>query len=148
MADISLREYLDKVYTLFQAQKFDEVVQHGRQILQHYPRNGAATLLLGRALVQTSDMNSAEQTLRNALAIYPNDASAHAALADANERQGKIDAAIWHLERAFEQDPNNQQILDTLRELIARPRTLLQIDVDDHGKPAAFPGVRIDVGRI
>ncbi len=122
MADISLKDYLDKVYTLFKARKYDEVVQHGRHILTVYPRNGAAILLLGQALVQTSDLDQAESVLRRALAIYPNDPVAHSNLAEANERQGKSETAIWHLERALEQDPSNTGYLDSLRNLYGEYR--------------------------
>ena len=122
MADISLREYLDKVQILFKTRKFDEVVQHCRQILSHYPRNATATLLLGQALLQTTEAAKAEEVLRRVLAVYPNHALAHASLSDFYNRQGNGDRAIWHMERALEQEPSNKSYADTLRALYQKHR--------------------------
>ena len=124
MADISLKEYLEKVESLFQTGKYDEVVQHGRHILKHYPKNTPATRLLGRALVFTSEPQQAEMYLRRVLAVYPDDPVAHAALSDVNERLNKPNEAIWHMERALEQAPGVKAYVEKLRGLYQQHRNI------------------------
>ncbi|HLV36798.1 MAG TPA: tetratricopeptide repeat protein, partial [Spirillospora sp.] len=122
MADISLKEYLEKVEVLLKTGKSDEVILHARQILKHYPRNAAANRFLGQALLEGTDFREAEPVLRQVLAVYPDDVAAHTALSDLNERLGKPDEAIWHLERALEGAPNHPPLLDKLRSLYQRHR--------------------------
>ncbi|MBZ0299160.1 MAG: tetratricopeptide repeat protein, partial [Anaerolineae bacterium] len=122
MADISLREYLEKVDTLLRTGKSDEVVLHARQILNYYPKNAAASRYLGQALVRGTDFREAEPVLRRVLAVYPDDEVANTALSDLNERQGNHDEAIWHLERALEAAPNDPTLVEKLGSLYQRHR--------------------------
>ena len=122
MADISLQEYLEKVETLLQGDNNDEVVQHCRHILRYYPKNAAAYRLLGQALLHGSSLDEAEEILRRVLSVYPDDYVAHLGLSEIQERRSNGNEAIWHLERAFEQTPNDAQITDKLRDLYRRYR--------------------------
>ncbi len=124
MAEISLKEYLEKVERLFQTGKYDEVVQHGRHILKHYPMNTPATRWLGRALVYTSEPQQAGTFLRRVLAVYPDDAVAHASLSEVNERLNKANEAIWHMERALEQAPGVKTYVEKLRSLYQQHRNI------------------------
>ncbi len=122
MADISLQEYLENVETLLQGDNNDEVVQHCRHILRYYPKNAAAYRLLGQALLHGNSLDEAEAILRRVLSVYPDDYVAHLGLSEIQERRGNGNEAIWHLERAFEQTPNDAQITEKLRELYRRYR--------------------------
>jgi hypothetical protein len=124
MADISLKEYLEKVDSLLRTGKSDEVILHCRQILKHYPKNAAASRYLGQALLNTSAFKDAEALLQRVLAVYPNDAVTLAALGELNERLGKPDEAIWYLERALEQTPNDNAVVAKLRQLYQRHRNI------------------------
>jgi tetratricopeptide (TPR) repeat protein len=122
MAEISLREYLEKVDALLKTGKSDEVILHTRQILKHNPKNVAASRYLGQALVRGSDYKEAEPVLRRVLSVYPDDVVAHTGLSDMNDRQGKGDEAIWHIERALEGAPNDSALIDRWRSLYQRYR--------------------------
>lgn len=58
------------------------------------------------------------------LTVYPDDYIAHLGLSEANEHLNRPDEAIWHLERAYEQNPNNKEIIDALRSLYRRYRNV------------------------
>ena len=122
MAEISLREYLEKVDALLKTGKSDEVILHTRQILKHYPKNVAASRYLGQALVRGSDYKEAEPVLRRVLSVYPDDVVAHTGLSDMNDRQGKSEEAIWHIERALEGAPNDSALIEKWRSLYQRYR--------------------------
>jgi tetratricopeptide (TPR) repeat protein len=122
MAEISLREYLGKLDTLLRRGDSSQVIHHCRHILQHYPKNAEAYRLLGRALVYNSNWEQAGEVLRRVLAVYPDDLNAHVGLSEVYLNTKRTDEAIWHLERAFEQDPNNREIIEQLRELYRRHR--------------------------
>jgi tetratricopeptide (TPR) repeat protein len=119
MAEISLYAYLDKLDRQTTSAT-DEVIQHARHILHAFPKNVAAYRILGRALLSSSRWNEAGAALRRVLSVYPDDGVAHHGLSQVYNEQSQGDEAIWHLERAFEQDPNNRQILEALRDYYHR----------------------------
>jgi tetratricopeptide (TPR) repeat protein len=122
MADISLRDYLAKLDNLLDKGANSEVVHHCRHILQYYPKNAETYRRMGKALVFGNNFKEAGEVLRRVLSIYPDDYTAHAGLSEVYLAEKRLDDAIWHLERAFEQEPNNEAVLDTLRELYRRHR--------------------------
>jgi len=126
MADISLRDYLSKLDTLLGRSASSEVVHHCRHILQYFPKNAATYRFLGRALVQSSSWEEAGEVFQRVLSVYPDDYSAHVGLSDVYLHLKRPDDAIWHLERAFEQSPNNQTIIDGLREMYRKFRRVEQ----------------------
>ncbi|MDX2162822.1 MAG: hypothetical protein SF162_16000 [bacterium] len=124
MPEISLREYLAKLDTALFAGSADEVIQHCRHILQFYPKNVAAYRYLGRALVYNARHDEGSAALRRVLGVIPDDSAAHVRLSEAYDSLKKGNEAIWHLERAFEQDPANRELIDGLRTLYRRYRNL------------------------
>ncbi len=129
MADISLRDYLAKLDALLNDGASDEVIHHCRHILQYYPKNAAAYRYLGRALVEAGNWEKAGEVFRRVLSVYPDDFTAHAGLSEVYLSLKRSEDAIWHLERAYEQDPNNQEIIDRLRELYWKVRHVEQAKV-------------------
>ncbi len=122
MPEISLKDYFAKLNTLLGSSAADEVVHHSRHILKYYPKNVIASRFLGRALVLLSRWDEGRDALRRVLSVVPDDYAAHLALSEANERMNRPDEAIWHLERAFEQRPNDKELIDALRGLYRRYR--------------------------
>lgn len=116
MSDITLQKYLAKLEDFLQQQRNDEVVQHSRHILRSFPRNVNAYRLLGSALLASGRYDDAERALRRVLTVYPADTSAHLGLSRLAENRKDGAAAIWHLERAYEQDPANASIQEALRD--------------------------------
>ena len=128
MADISLRDYLAKLDSLLSGDSAPAVILHARHILQHYPRNAQTYRLLGRSLVATGRWPEAAEVMRRVLSVFPDDKEAHAGMSEVYRLEKRADDAIWHLERAFEQSPNDQTILDNLRDLYRKNRKV------EHGK--------------
>ncbi|MBL8119920.1 MAG: tetratricopeptide repeat protein, partial [Anaerolineae bacterium] len=128
MAEISLREYLAKLDTLLKSSNAPEVILHCRHILQHFPKEAQTYRTLGRALVDVARWPEAGEVMRRVLSVFPDDRYAHAGLSQVYRAEKRPDDAIWHLERAYEQAPNDQEILDDLRELYRKYRKI------EHGK--------------
>ena len=122
MPEISLKEYFAKLNNRLAANAADEVIYHCRHILQSYPKNVIAYRLLGRALVQNGRWDEGREALRRVLSVIPDDYAAHLGLSEANERMDRADEAIWHLERALEQRPNDKDVIEGLRALYRKYR--------------------------
>lgn len=129
MPEISLKEYFSKLNDFLSERAVDEVLLHCRQILQFYPKNVTAYRYLGRALVMSGRWEEGRESLRRVLSVIPDDYQAHLALSEANERLGRSDEAIWHLERAFEQRPNDKDIIDALRALYSLHRNINNLKI-------------------
>ena len=119
---LSLKAYLAKLDDLLRANALDEVVHHSRHILQYFPKNVATYRILGQALLANGRWNEAGDLFRRVLSVYPDDSMAHMALSDICQQGGRPKDALWHLERAYEQDPNNRVLIDALRDLYRQQR--------------------------
>ncbi len=124
---ITLREYLDELGRMLEQDAPTEVISHCRYILQHFPQNVDTYRLLGKALLQKGHQENrdeyfseAAEVFRRVLGAVPNDHVAHLVLSETHEREGELDQAIWHLERAYEQMPGNATLQDALRELYVK----------------------------
>ena len=91
MATISLKAYLSRLDTLLTVGNLDEVAHHCRHILVSFPKNLEASHMLGQALVQMGgNLSEARTMLRHVLSVTPDDAAAHAALAEVSEEQRAV----------------------------------------------------------
>lgn len=124
MPEISLRDYLNKLENALFAGSADEVIHHSRHILQFYPKNVAAYRYLGRALVHNARWEEGSAALRRILSVIPDDYTAHLGLSEAYDGLKRGDSAIWHLERAFEQQPNNRDLIEGVRAMYRRYRAV------------------------
>ncbi len=122
MSDLSLRQYLKKVESLLEEGHLEEGKAHARHILSYYPKNREAYLLLGRILIGQRRWEEAAEVLRRLLGADPLNATAHQLLSQAYAQMFQLDNALFHLERAFDQTPNDRQIIAGLRELYSRSR--------------------------
>lgn len=122
MANISLIAYQNKLEGLLEESRFDEVIAHSRHILKTCPKNLRAYRQLGGALFAASRWQEAVEVLRRLLGSLPQDFKAHSLLAQAHQQLEQYDQAIWHAERAFDQQPNNQDIISLLRSLYRKHR--------------------------
>jgi tetratricopeptide (TPR) repeat protein len=122
MSDLSLRQYLKKVEALLEGGHLEEGKAHARHILTYYPKNRDAYLLLGRILIAQRHWEEAAEVLRRLLGADPLNATAHQLLSQAYAQMFQLDNALFHLERAFDQTPNDRQIIAGLRELYSRSR--------------------------
>jgi len=123
---ISLRAYLDELDDMLERESPTEVVSHCRHILKHYPHNVAAQRLLAQALLLKGQreglqehFQAAAEAFQRVLSAAPNDHIAHLGLSEIRQAEGALDAAIWHMERAYEQLPGNRVLHESFRRLLA-----------------------------
>jgi len=117
MAQINLRDYLKRIDELVDREKYDEGMAHAAHVLRVFPKNLQALRDLGRALFGLSRLAEAEDVFRRVLSANLLDVTAHNYLSLIYERGKQIPLAIWHAERAFDQQPGNKSIVQRLREL-------------------------------
>jgi Tetratricopeptide repeat len=117
MTTTTLRAYLDELSSLLEREALEETIGHCRHILQHFPKNVETYRVLGRALLERSRPDEARDVFMRVLSAQPDDFTAHLGLSSTYE-DVDVNAAIWHLERAFEQEPHNEALHDELRRLL------------------------------
>ncbi|MHB8626170.1 MAG: tetratricopeptide repeat protein [Aggregatilineales bacterium] len=117
MSIVTLRAYLDEVQDLISKEALEEAIGHCKYILQSFPKNVAVYRSLGQALLNKARYQEASDIFQRVLSAVPDDAMAHVAMSELYVEQDAIPQATWHLERAFEQDPNNQARKDKLRRM-------------------------------
>ena len=120
MAEISLRAYVKEVDNLVEQEQLDEAIAHCRHILDTYPKHVDTYRVLGKAYLEAKRFGDAADIFQRVLSAVPDDFVAHIGMAIVREDEGNLDAAIWHIERAFETNPANPAIQQELRRLIGR----------------------------
>ena len=122
MAEISLRVYQKNIDSILAQEGFGEVIAHCRHILRVHPKNVRAYNQMGRALFRGSSLEEATEIFNRLLGVLPNDFMAHSYLGEIYQRLGQHEDALWHTERAYDQQPNNGKIIERLRELYKEHR--------------------------
>jgi len=120
MAETSLRAYIREVDDLIEHEQLDEAIAHARHILQTYPRHLDTYRLLGKAYLEAKRYGDSADILQRVLSAVPDDFVAHVGMSIVREDEGNLDAAIWHMERAFETNPSNAAVQGELRRLIGK----------------------------
>jgi tetratricopeptide (TPR) repeat protein len=117
MATISLRAYQREIENKIEAGLTDEAINHCHHILRIFPKHVDTYRLLGKAYMETQRYGEATDVLQRVLSSIPDDFIAHLGMSIIREDEGVLDAAIWHMERAFEVQPANSAVQDELRRL-------------------------------
>jgi tetratricopeptide (TPR) repeat protein len=120
MAKISLREYNREIQELISHGHNDEAIAHCKYILKLFPKHIDTYRLLGQAYLESQRYSEATDILRRTLSVIPEDFISQVGMSVIREDEGNLDAAIWHMERAFEVQPSNATIQDELRRLYGR----------------------------
>ncbi|MGD2162188.1 MAG: tetratricopeptide repeat protein, partial [Anaerolineales bacterium] len=120
MADVTLRAYVKEIDNLIERDQLDEAIAHSRHILQTYPKHLGTYRLLGKAYLEAKRFGDAADIFQRVLSAVPEDFVSHIGMAIVREDEGNLDAAIWHMERAFEANPANAAIRQELSRLIGR----------------------------
>lgn len=120
MPESTLRAYLTEIDDLIEHEQLDEAIAHSRHILQTYPKHLDTYRLLGKAYLEAKRYGDAADIFQRVLSAIPDDFVAHVGMAIVREDEGNTEAAIWHMERAFETNPANPAIQQELRRLIGR----------------------------
>src|SRR5512140_3416541 len=121
MAKISLRMYNREIESLVeQGQRLDEAIAHCRHILQTYPKHLETYRLLGKAYLEAKRYDQAVDLFQRVLVAAPDDFVSHVGMSIIADDKGRLDDAIWHMERAFEVQPSNAAIQGELQRLFGR----------------------------
>ena len=120
MPKISLRAYNREISNLIDRGQTDEAVAHCQYILQTYPKHLESYRLLGKAYLEAHRYSEAIDIFQRVLAVVPDDFITHVGISIIRNDENNLDAAIWHMERAFEVQPSNQAIQDELKHLYGR----------------------------
>ena len=120
MAIIPLRAYIREIEGLIDTGQFDEAVAHCKYILQSFPKHIGTYRMLGKAHLESQRFGDAADIFQRVLSAVPDDFVSNVGMSIIREDENNMDAAIWHMERAFEAQPSNTAIQDELRRLYAR----------------------------
>jgi tetratricopeptide (TPR) repeat protein len=120
MGKISLRAYNHEIETLIERGHTEEAIAHCKYILKTYPKHLDTYRLLGKAFLESQRYSEAADILQRILSVLPDDFVAQIGMSIIREDEGNLDAAIYHMERAFEIQPSNAAIQDELRRLYGR----------------------------
>ena len=117
MANVPLRNYINEIESIIDQKQTEEAVAHCRHILGIYPKNINTYRMLGKAYLESQRYGNAADIFQRVLSAIPDDFVSHVGMSIIREDESALDAAIWHMERAFESQPYNAAIQGELRRL-------------------------------
>jgi cytochrome c-type biogenesis protein CcmH/NrfG len=120
MAQVALRVYNHEIEEMIEKGQSAQAIAHCRHILKFYPKHIDTYRLLGKAYLESRRFTEASDVLQRVLSSVPDDFISQIGMSIIREDEGNLDAAIWHMERAFESQPANSAVQDELRGLYAR----------------------------
>ena len=120
MADIALRNYYRQIDQLIDQKHLEEALAYCKNILHRFPKDLEAYRLMGKALLERGRHGDAADVFQRVLSALPDDFISHVGMAIVREDEGNLEAALWHMERAFEASPSNPAVQDELRRLYGR----------------------------
>ena len=120
MAKISLRVYNRDIEGMIEAGQLDEAVAHCQHILMTFPMYVETYRLLGKAYLEGRRYADSADIFQRVLNAVPDDFVSHVGMSIIRDDEGRLDDAIWHMERAFQVQPSNAAIQAELRRLYGR----------------------------
>ncbi|MGD8402627.1 MAG: helix-hairpin-helix domain-containing protein [Anaerolineales bacterium] len=120
MAKVSLRIYNQEIENLVDSGQLDEAIAHCRHILNTFPKHLETYRMIGKAYLEAKRYNEATEIFERLLMAVPDDFVAHVGMSIIHDEQKDMDAAIWHMQRAFEVQPSNSAIQAELQRLYGR----------------------------
>ena len=120
MAKIPLRAYIEEINSIIDHKQTEEAIAHCRHILHTYPKHIETYSMLGKAYLESQRYGNAADIFQRVLSSMPDDFISHVGMSIIREDEHNLDAAIWHMERAFENQPYNAAIQGELRRLYGR----------------------------
>lgn len=120
MAKVFLRNYHREIENLIEKGNTDESIAHCQHILKTFPKYLETYRLLGKAYLDARRYEEAMDIFQRVLISAPDDFVSHIGMSIINDDDGKLDEAIWHMERAFETQPSNAALQGELKRLYGR----------------------------
>jgi tetratricopeptide (TPR) repeat protein len=120
MVKVSLRGYNREIEGMIEGGLLDESVAHCQHILKTFPMHVETYRLLGKSFLEARRYSDAADIFQRTLMAVPDDFVSQVGMSIIRDDEGKLDNAIWHMERAFETQPSNPAIQGELRRLYGR----------------------------
>ena len=120
MSKVSLRVYNHEIESMIEAGRLDEAVAHCQHILKTFSMHVETYRLLGKCFLEARRYADAADIFQRTLMAVPDDFVAQVGMSIIRDDEGRLDDAIWHMERAFEVQPSNTAIQSELRRLYGR----------------------------
>jgi tetratricopeptide (TPR) repeat protein len=120
MEKVFLRVYNREIEGMIEGGQLDEATAHCQHILKLFPMHIDTYRLFGKALLEARRYSDAADIFQRVLMAVPDDFVSQVGMSIIKDDQGKLDDAIWHMERAFEVQPSNSAIQGELRRLYGR----------------------------
>ena len=120
MAKVPLRVYSREIEDAIEENQIEEAIAHCHHILKTYPKHIETYRLLGKAYHESQRYGNAADIFQRVLSSIPNDFISHLGMSIIREDESNLDAALWHMERAFETQPYNSAIQGELRRLFGK----------------------------
>jgi len=120
MPRISLRAYEKQLDELIEQNQLDKVIDHCRYILQSYPKCISTYRILGKTFLEGKQYTESADIFKRVLTVFPDDFISHVGMSVIQESENNLDAAIWHMELAFDSQPSNITIQEELKRLFGR----------------------------
>lgn len=115
--EIDLETYCKEIESLIKEGRSEEAIAAVRHILSFYPKFIEAYRLLGMACLERGDLASAAEVFLRVLSADPENLAAYIGLADIYRAEGKIEQAIWFLEKAIDLEPAHRELKKELENL-------------------------------
>jgi len=115
---ITYREYIRELENNIEQNLLDQVLAHSTYILKTYPNSIDALRFLGQAYLEEKKYPEAKACFENVLSFIPDDFVSHVGLSSVKEEDRDINAAIYHMELAFDTQPSNTIVQEELKRLI------------------------------
>jgi tetratricopeptide (TPR) repeat protein len=120
MSKVALRVYNRDIEALVDQGHLDEAIAHCQHILKEYPKHLETYRLLGKAYLESRQFGDAADIFQRVLMTVPDDFISQLGMSIVSDEQKDLNAAIWHMERAFEVNPSNAGVQGELRRLYGR----------------------------
>lgn len=115
---VTYREYLQEIENFTEQNLLDQVISHSSHILKSYPNSIDALRFLGQAFLEQKNYIEASNCFEKLLSFVPDDFVSHVGISSIKEEDRDIDAAIFHMEIAFDTQPSNVIVQEELKRLI------------------------------
>lgn len=117
MADTAVSTLIQQVENHVQANRSAEALALCTHILYYFPKHLETYSLMAQALTLQGNLSGALDIYRRVLSADPENPGAYAALAHIFDARHQVEEALWHMERAFELAPAQQEIRKELLRL-------------------------------
>lgn len=117
---VNLRSYLKVIESYLEQNQNDQAIVHSLNILKTYPNLVDALRLLGQAYLENKKYPEATDCFEKVISIVPDDFVSHVAFSSIKEEERDLDAAIFHMELAFDSQPSNNIVQQEIKRLIGK----------------------------